>query len=361
MNKKIGIIGGGLFGITTYIILKKEGFDCTLFEKKKDLLLGASTNNLNRVHFGYHYPRDDQTAKQSYKGFVSFKKMFKETLINNFENYYLIAEKSKVNLNDYLNFCRRNKLNFSLINHKKFKFKFNKIQGGIKVNEPIYDWNLIRKKIKSIIYGLKKNKIKLGEQVKKIKKLNGYELTTNRKSYKFDVIIDASYEYSNSLIKNFRKIKSKKYQLVVVFEFIPRNFKKMGLALMDGQFFSFLPKGFQNKHLLYHVKHSILKEKVCKEFPQSWKNLKIYSSKIKNSKRLILKDIKKYFPDLKIKITKNSYINPRVLLKNVEKNDKRISKIDEISKNYFQIFSAKVDHSADIGKEILKKIVKINS
>ena len=74
MNKKIAIIGGGLFGITSYITLKRKGYDCALFERKKDLLLGASTNNLNRVHFGYHYPRDDQTAKQSLKGYLSFKK-----------------------------------------------------------------------------------------------------------------------------------------------------------------------------------------------------------------------------------------------------------------------------------------------
>ena len=69
MKQKIAVIGGGLFGITAYIKLKRKGFDCSLFEKKKDLLCGASTNNLNRVHFGYHYPRDDETAKQSYKGY----------------------------------------------------------------------------------------------------------------------------------------------------------------------------------------------------------------------------------------------------------------------------------------------------
>ena len=48
MNKKIAIIGGGLFGVTCYLKLKQKNFDCTLFEKKNDLLLGASTNNLNR-------------------------------------------------------------------------------------------------------------------------------------------------------------------------------------------------------------------------------------------------------------------------------------------------------------------------
>ena len=151
MNKKIAIIGGGLFGVTTYIILKKKGFDCTLFEKKKDLLLGASTNNLNRVHFGYHYPRDDETARQSYKGYVNFRKFYKESIIENFENLYLIAEDSKVNFSDYLKFCKRNKLRFKVIDKNKLKFDTKKIEGGIKVSEPIYDWNIIRRKAKFLI------------------------------------------------------------------------------------------------------------------------------------------------------------------------------------------------------------------
>ena len=268
MNKKIAIIGGGLFGVTTYIILKKNGYDCTLFEKKRDLLLGASTNNLNRVHFGYHYPRDDKTAKQSYKGYRNFKKLFKEAIIKDFENYYLIAEKSKVNLKSYLKFCKRNKLEFDEITKNRIGFALNKIEGGIKVKEPIYDWKLIKKKTKSILKKLKKNKINLNEEVIDIKKSAKFRLISNKKNYDFDIIIDASYEQSNTLIKNFKNLGKKKYQLVVVFEFIPKNFKKKGIALMDGNFFSFLPKGKENKHLLYHVKHSIIRQSVKKEYPK---------------------------------------------------------------------------------------------
>ena len=356
MNQKIAIIGGGLFGVTSYIILKKNGYDCTLFEKKKDLLLGASTNNLNRVHFGYHYPRDDKTAKQSYIGYKNFKKLFNEAIIKNFDNYYLIAEKSKVDLENYIKFCKRNNLSFKKIDKNKIGFRTNRIEGGIKVKEPIYDWKLIQKKTKYLIKKLQKNNIKLNEEVKDIKKFQKFNLKTNKKNYIFDIIIDASYEESNSLTKNFNNSKEKKYQLVVVFEFIPKNFQKMGLAIMDGNFFSFLPKGKQSKHLLYHVKHSVLKEKVCKNYPKSWRITKNFNYKIQRSKKLILKDLKNYFPDLKVSMTKNRYINPRVLLKDVEKNDRRISKINEITKNYFQIFSAKVDHSVDISLEVLKRL-----
>ena len=110
MNKKIAIIGGGIFGVSIYILLKQKGIDCCLFERKKNLLKGATTNNLNRVHFGYHYPRDNLTAKQSYKGYKSFKSFYKEAIFQNFKNYYFIAKKSKVSFQNYLKFCKKNKL-----------------------------------------------------------------------------------------------------------------------------------------------------------------------------------------------------------------------------------------------------------
>ncbi len=358
MNKKIAIIGGGLFGVTCYLKLKQKNLDCTLFEKKNDLLLGASTNNLNRVHFGYHYPRDDKTATQSYKGYLSFKKFFKKSIISNFKNYYAIAKKSKINFADYIKFCKRNSLKFQLIKKQRLKFNINNIEGCIKVKEPIYDWELIKNEVDKKISNIKNNKIKKKEFVKKISKKNKFIIETNKNKYSFDLVIDASYDQSNSLIKNFKNNIKKKYQLVVVFEFNAKNFKNMGLAVMDGNFFSFLPKGKKNKHLFYHVKYSILKEKVCKSFPNSWLDTKRFNPQIKKLSKLAVKDFKKFLPDLKIEVINKTHINPRVLLPNVEKTDRRISQINEITKNYFQIFSAKVDHSVDIADQILKKIKK---
>ena len=359
MNKKIAIIGGGIFGTTIYILLKKKGIECSLFEKKNSLLSGASTNNLNRVHFGYHYPRDNLTAKQSYRGFLSFRNLYKRTLIQNFSNYYLIAKNSKVNLDRYLKFCKKNKLDFEKLNLKKLKFKSNKIEGGIQVKEPIYDWSLMKNEIQRLIKKFKKNNIYLNEEIKIINKAKKYKLITNRGTYYYDIVIDASYDGSNSLIKKIIKPIKRKYQLVVVFEFKFKNFKKLGLALMDGKYFSFLPRGKYNNHLLYHVKYSVIKEKICNQFPSNWYKHNQYKATIKKSKKLIIDDFKKYFPDLKIQFTGKKYLSPRVIPSNVEKTDRRVSKINEISKNYFQIFSAKVDHSVDIGLQLLKKIKKI--
>ena len=359
MNKKIAIIGGGLFGITTYIVLKQNKFDCTLFEKNKDILLGASTNNLNRVHFGYHYPRDNQTVKQSYVGYKTFKKFFKTAILTNFKNYYLIAKKSKVNFKKYLSFCKKNKLKYKIINKNNFLLQNENIEGGIEVKEPIYDWSKIKKNVKNYLKKIKKNQIKFNEKVFNIKKKNKYYVITNKNKYEYDVIIDASYEGSNAISNNIYKNPKFKYQLVFIFEFFSKNFNRLGLAVMDGKFFSFLPNGEKNKHIFYHVKHSVLYEKIHTKYPTEWKiNKKLYKKIIYLEKK-ILKDLNKYFPKIKIKKTGKKFINPRVLPINQEKTDKRVSSIKEISNNYFKIISAKVDHSVDIAfkiKEIIKKI-----
>ncbi|RPG96856.1 MAG: NAD(P)/FAD-dependent oxidoreductase [Candidatus Pelagibacter sp. TMED239] len=360
MKQKIGIVGGGLFGITVYLVLKKKGYDCTLFEKNSDILKGASTNNLNRVHFGYHYPRDNETAEQSLKGYKSFKKFYSKSILRNFNNYYFIAKGSKVNFKDYLKFCSLNNLKFKKLDLKKLPFLTQNILGGIKVNEPIYDWSIIRKEVKKKIKKLYKNKIKLGEKVLKISKNKNFTLKTNKRIYKFDKIIDASYEGSNRISNDIVGEKKLVYQITIIYEFISKDFKKMGLALMDGNYFSFLPKGKSNKHLLYHVTQSVLKQKKATMFPTNWGNKNFPNKLIKSRTLKILNDIKKYFPSLSIKISKKIFLSTRVLPSNQKKTDKRISRVFNIDYKYFQISSAKVDHSVDMAYEVLNKLKKSN-
>ncbi len=356
MNQKIAIIGGGLFGITIYLVLKQKGHDCTLFEKKNNILKGASTNNLNRVHFGYHYPRDSETAKQSIKGYQSFKKFYSKSIFNKFENYYFIAKKSKVSFKNYLKFCKLNSLKYKKVDLKKLSFAIRNIDGGIKVNEPIYDWSIIKKQVKKKINHLNKNSIKLNEEVLKITNGKLFLLKTNKKNYKFNKIIDASYEGSNKLIGNLFKQEKMLYQITLVFEFISKDFKKMGLALMDGNFFSFLPKGTSNKHLLYHVSHSVLKQKKSQLFPKDWLNIKFSNKLIKLRSSKILNEIKKFFPNIQIRLTKKIYLSSRVLPANQKKTDKRVSKIFNFNNKYFKISSAKIDHCVDVADEVLKSL-----
>ena len=58
MKKKIAIIGAGWFGCHIALeILKLNKFKIQIFERNKDIFNGASSNNQNRLHLGFHYPR----------------------------------------------------------------------------------------------------------------------------------------------------------------------------------------------------------------------------------------------------------------------------------------------------------------
>ena len=225
------------------------------------------------------------------------------------------------------------------------------------MNEPIYDWSKLKKEVNNKIQKLKNNDIKLNTKISKISKEKGkFFLFSNRETIKTDIIIDATYNFSNTLSKYILKKQKFKYQLVFVKKMKLKNFRKLGIAVMDGKFFSFLPEGSSNNHLLYHVKNSIIKEEVSNEFNLNWLNLKNYKKQIKNLENKMFKDLKKYFPDLSFSFLKKNYISTRLILANVEKTDKRSSSVNEIYKNYFRVISGKVDHSIDIANKLLKLI-----
>ena len=56
MNKKVAVIGGGIFGITAAFTLSQNN-EVDLFEKNDDLITQASYVNQYRLHRGSHYPR----------------------------------------------------------------------------------------------------------------------------------------------------------------------------------------------------------------------------------------------------------------------------------------------------------------
>lgn len=358
---RISIFGGGIFGLTIFLLLRKKGFDCYLYEKEKELLAGASTKNLNRVHLGYHYPRDKETVYQSKKGYNSFTKFYSKSIIKNFENYYAIAEKSKVNSINYEKFLKETKLNYQKIHPSKFRFKTNFIESIYKVIEPIYSWSLLKKHIDKLLKN-NKNRIYLKSFISNIKYKNKkYFFQNNKKVEISDIVINATYEGCNTISKNISGLKSLEYQITNIMEINSIKFKSIGFALMDGPFFSFLPMGTKkNKQVLYHVKHSVLKKRISKEFNKKWmiKNKKL-NKIVKLSNKKTLLDLKKYFPEMDVKKINKNYISSRVLLPRTMKTSKRISYFTEKRKKYFEIFSGKVDHSVDIAYKILQIIRKI--
>jgi len=354
---KIAIIGGGIFGLTAFIKLRQAKHDCYIFDQNKNLLSGTSTKNLNRIHIGYHYPRDAETIKQSKKGHRSFVEMFPKSIINNFKNYYAISNSSITSASSYEKALNDNKLEYTKLKIEKFGTTLKNIESIYSVKEPIYSWDKIKLEIKEKIKK-SKNRIFLNNKIEKIKiKKNKFILFNKKKSYVYDFVIDASYEGSNKLSQSIVKPKKRIYQITNVIECKILNHPKMGFALFDGPFFSFLPKGdSKNKNiLLYHVKYSVLKKTISKFYNSNLKKNSSINHIIKKNNQKIKDDIKKYIPNIKFKFIKN-FVGTRVFLPENKKTEKRVSFIKRPKRRYIKIFSGKVDHSVDIANKILKII-----
>jgi hypothetical protein len=164
-----------------------------------------------------------------------------------------------------------------------------------------------------------------------------------------------NYNFFNS--RKFKKFyKNIRYQITIIPEIIIKNIKKLGLAVMDGPFFSILPKGNETQHLIYHVKHSVVFE--SKKLKKCFMNIqkKNFTKKFREVKNNMLKDVNYFLPNMKFSYTSKFFISKRVIFKN--KNDRRTSSIFEPRRNYFVIASAKIDHAVDIANNVLETISK---
>tara|TARA_Y100001963_G_C6751686_1_gene434553 strand:- start:372 stop:1394 length:1023 start_codon:yes stop_codon:yes gene_type:complete len=323
MSTKVLVVGGGLFGCSTAIELSKVGMDVTLMEKNNDIMLGASKCNHNRIHFGFHYPRSIETARESLDGLVLFLMKFKNSIVSDFPNYYLIEKNSKVTSEEYLEFCDKIGINYDF-NWPDNMVNNEFIDMSLQVSEPIFDYRIIKEYLENYLVdngvNLKLNHNFTGSDV------DGY-----------DYIVNSSYGNINNVndILGVPKINIKLQDVIV--PAFNMNHDKIGLTIMDGPFCSIMPKGFRkNTFLLYHVKHSI----GCQTFDGN------IDGKFDIDKQIdkIYRSSSKYYPFLNnSNVYRSSYWRTLRALP-INDNDERLSEIfyDEDNPRFISILSGKV-------------------
>lgn len=355
MSKYIAVIGAGIFGTSIAIRLHEDGHRVKLIESHNDILKGTSFNNTRRVHLGFHYPRDLSTAKQSFGGFESFYKKYKECIKTNFLNYYFIAkENSKTSLEEYIKFSLQLGAPFEEV-LDKLPANVQNCNGGIKCPEYVYDCNKLRNLIHTEIDKSKLN-LMLSTKVKSIKKINGYQLSyENMKNEDFDAVINCSYYNINQFDKNL-DISSglSQYEYTINFV-IDLPIEHIGITIMDGSFVTLLPYEKPGRFILYHVKHSVLKSIIDVKPPKEWEHpntAPTISTDIDQLFSKTIKDSAYYIPILKKAKFVKLLESPRMVLANKEETDARPSILNIPIKNYLTVFSGKVDHCFSVSTKI---------
>jgi hypothetical protein len=355
MSKYIAVIGAGIFGTNIALKLHADGHRIKLIESRDNILKGTSFNNTRRVHLGFHYPRDLSTARQSFDGFESFYKKYKDCIKTNFPNYYLIAKKdSKTSLDEYFNFSSSLGAPHKKVT-KQLPSNTQNCCGGIKCSEYVYDCDQLR----NLIYKeINKTDIDLSisTKVNSIKKNIGYQISYDNNSNEgFDAIVNCSYYNTNQFNKNLNiSSEANKYEYTVNFV-IDLPLEHIGLTIMDGPFVTLLPFGKPGRFILYHVKHSVLKTVVNFTPPKEWESLKTSPSSSTDIKQLFAKTIEDssfYIPILKKAKLVKMLESPRMILANKEASDARPSIINTPLENYLTVFSGKIDHCFSVADKI---------
>jgi len=319
---KIKIIGAGLFGCCIGYELSRYGHNVTIMEQDSDIMTRASKCNHNRIHFGYHYPRSVETAKQSLDGLVSFLVNYRDSLVSHFPNYYMVANDSKVSNQEYIDFCDEVGISRRLEYPDNQFINKDLISTSLMVDEMVFDYDILKKLVKKNIKNI---------DVRFNTKFDG-------KLDDCDYLINCTYSNVNEVnhLLNISPIEIKLQDVVVpIFEM---DNDPIGLTVMDGPYASIMPKGKnKNQFLLYSVEHSLIKDN----------NLDI---------DMIYRESEKLYPFL-CDVKKKGYWRTTRALP-VNDNDERLSEIFISKENpkIITVLSGKISTCHKVGEDIAKML-----
>lgn len=262
------IIGAGIFGLYATSLLIKQGKRVAIIEKSVRPFSRASAINQARVHNGYHYPRSCETAEKVAEYYNKFIREFDFAINNSFEQVYAIASKgSKTSAREFINFCSKVNIPLQKIDPDLY-FNKGSVEAAFLTQECGFDFAKIRDFLINKIGNSASYYYNTG--IKAVEKRNpSYTvIIDNNTCLSAPLVINASYSGINEVIDKFgQNFFDLKYELceMVLCE-VPKKFKNLGITVMDGDFFSIMPFGDSNLHVLTsvgHTPHSVS----CDKFP----------------------------------------------------------------------------------------------
>jgi glycine/D-amino acid oxidase-like deaminating enzyme len=358
---RIAVIGCGIFGATIALKLQDEGHAVTVFERLPMPLAGASHNNQNRLHLGFHYPRARETAAQCIRGFAAFKAAYPDCVVTGFPNFYFIAtEGSLTSPASYLAFCDALGLKYRTIELSRFEPRIAEVALGIITEEVVYDSARLRKRVDQRLIDSGAD-VQLGTEVTGAKERGGQIVLTlsGGPTDAFDVVVNATYASSSRLAGSLGlPLVERQYEYTVV-PIIDTPFGRTGITVMDGPFVSVLPYGASAHHLLYHVEHSVLARSVGHHIDPAWLDqatspfARLDAEAVFRRMRDAACQFVPAFADARLV---GFLHGPRMVLARRDDTDARPSIVDQPRPGYISVFSGKVDHCVSVANEVARRL-----
>lgn len=348
-KKKIAVIGGGIFGCTTAIVLAREGFDVSLFEKGSDIMQAASGINQYRMHKGYHYPRSSETIISCRDATPEFEEEYSDAIVSGHTHYYCIAkEKSFLNGDEYLSVLDEHNLSYEVVRPKHINH--DSVDVTIQAEENLYDPRLLKQILKARLDALN---VKLHfNRAVGVDDLDEY-----------DHVVVATYAASNSVFTKLPEAQ-REYQFEVCEKIvveIPPEMQNMSIVIMDGPFTCFDPLGKTGYAVMGHVEHAI-HYRTTGHAPVIPTHLDDYLNNgiIKNPKESksqnFIDAATHFMPFLKDVKHVGSMYTVRTVLPKVDATDTRPTIVNSVNDRIVTIYSGKVGNSVQAATEVLRLV-----
>lgn len=277
----IVIIGSGWYGLHIALLLQDK-YNVTILEKQNEIFNGASNYNQNRLHIGYHYPRNSNTRNLCSNNYTRFIKKYRDVIDFIDNNYYCISKDSLIDYETYLQIY-----NTSKYDHKIIKNTFlENIDGDfINTKEKIIN----AEKAKQHFLNNIKCKVLTNYTVSSIKHKNDKVIIND--DITCDFVFDCTYNQLELSKKSYI------YEMTVSLLYERINHDKLydSITVMDGNFFSLFPREINKEiYSLTHVKYTpVFNKNTFNELTTEV----ITDEKIEEIKENITKDVLKYYKD----------------------------------------------------------------
>ena len=361
MNKKIGVIGAGVFGSEIAVQLAKKGFSVTLFEKEQDILSGGGTpNSVMRLHMGFHYPRSIETAVQSRIGFKQFLERFPDSVDLDFENYYAIAKNgSKTSPQAFEKFTEVSGIFASEIATDAlgdYGVDTNLIAKAYTAKEGVICVETLRENLKEDLRA-KNIEIRLSTPVDKIRKAGNSWRVEDEESNelgKFDFLIRSTYSTDSILMTNFEDPRPDLERHRTLTLELKSSLARIGLTVVDGDFLTLMPVAFSPNHLVYAPQPSVVSKTLGLTALPDLSASDAESVLISESK--ILQRLLEWFPALSNFQVQKRLLGLRSIEGNVSDTDRRISGVSQIAPGFVDVSSGKIDHCVELARNVEKQL-----
>ena len=257
MNYDKIILGAGLYGLYSALFCGRRGEKVAVFEYDDAPFRRATYINQARVHMGYHYPRSFSTAIKSAGYFRRFNEEYGFCVHRSFDQIYATsAAFSCTDAAQFEKFCRAAGIRCEEVAVSKY-FNSGMCDGAFLTEEYTYDAMILKKYFLEELAKHPNVELHFHARIKDIcRRETHYEVTlADGGTYEAGFLLNATYASENQILARlgFEPFQIKYELCEIILCEVDEVFKKFGITVMDGPFFSIMPFGKTGYHSLTSV------------------------------------------------------------------------------------------------------------